>query len=124
MRFLVDMPLSPALVGWFADRGDDATHASAVGLATAPDQAIIDRARQERRVIVTADLDFPEILALSGASAPGVVLFRGGNYSEAEVKSLLEKLLSSSSPEQIESSITVVEKGRIRRSRLPLRPTD
>ena len=34
MRFLVDMPLSPALAVWLVERGHDAVHAAAIGLAS------------------------------------------------------------------------------------------
>jgi predicted nuclease of predicted toxin-antitoxin system len=39
-------------------------------------------ARREQRVVITADLDFPRMLALSAAEGPGLILFRGGNYSD------------------------------------------
>jgi len=119
-RFLIDMPLSPMLVPWLVGRGHDAVHASAVGLSTASDVAIIARAREESRVIITADLDFPQLLALSGASAPGVVLFRGGSFSAAEVRGLLEKLLRAPESDELEGAITVVERHRLRTTRLPL----
>jgi predicted nuclease of predicted toxin-antitoxin system len=59
LRFLIDMPLSPQLAAWLVDEGHDAVHAAAIGLATAPDTEIIEVARQERRTVVTADLDYP-----------------------------------------------------------------
>jgi predicted nuclease of predicted toxin-antitoxin system len=36
------------------------------------------------RVIITADLDFPRLLAVLGSTSPGLILLRGGNYTEAE----------------------------------------
>lgn len=44
---------------------------------------------------ITADLDFPRLLALSLAEGPGLVLFRGGNYSDSELCDLLERLLKT-----------------------------
>jgi hypothetical protein len=35
-------------------------------------------------------LDFPQLLALSSAAGPGLILFRGGNYSDAEMCELLD----------------------------------
>jgi len=40
------------------------------------DRAILARARSEGRVIVTQDLDFSALLALSGESAPSVIQLR------------------------------------------------
>ena len=32
--------------------------------------------------VITADLDFPRLLARPGSTGPGLILLRGGNYSE------------------------------------------
>lgn len=84
MRFLIDMPLSPELASWLRERGHEADHASAVGLHNAKDQRIIEIAREQNRIIITADLDYPQLLAVSRAKDPGVILLRGGNYNEAQ----------------------------------------
>ena len=52
MRFLVDMPLSPGLADWLVQGGHDAVHASAIGLARAPDTEILERARDQERIVV------------------------------------------------------------------------
>ena len=57
MKFLVEMPLPPALAHWFAAQEDDSVHASAVGLDRSSDSEILTRVRQEARTVVTADLD-------------------------------------------------------------------
>ena len=44
----------------------------------------------QHRVVVTADLDFPRLLATVGASGPGLILLRGGDYSESESVELLK----------------------------------
>lgn len=120
MRFLVDMPLSPELAGWLVLQGHDAVHALVAGLDRAPDEVIVERARKEQRVIVTADLDYPRLLALAQAEGPGLILFRGGNYSEQEAVERLTRALESVPIQELPNSIVVIEKGRIRRRRLPL----
>ncbi|WP_369010468.1 DUF5615 family PIN-like protein [Bradyrhizobium sp. PRIMUS42] len=57
MKFLVDMPLSPALSRWLTERGHDAVHASEAGLHAASDIEIIERARREARTVVRRRLD-------------------------------------------------------------------
>jgi predicted nuclease of predicted toxin-antitoxin system len=84
VRFLVDMPLSPALAVWPTQQGHDAVHACAIGLSQASDAAILRYARSEMRVLVTADLDYPRLLALAQAEVPGLILLRGGDYGEQE----------------------------------------
>lgn len=120
MRFMVDVPLSPQLAAWLVREGHDAIHAMHAGMERAPDTAIIEFARREQRVIITADLDFPRLLALAEAEGPGLILFRGGNYSEDETIDRLRKALSLVRSEDLPNSIVVIEKRRIRQRRLPL----
>ena len=46
MKFLVDMPLSPALARWLGIQGHDAVHAAALGLGRAADARILAQARR------------------------------------------------------------------------------
>ncbi|MBP1777589.1 MAG: hypothetical protein H6Q86_3599 [candidate division NC10 bacterium] len=119
MRFLIDMPLSPGLVIWLAARGHDAVHASAVGLLRAADVEILDHAKRERRTILTADLDYPRLLATTNPESSGLILFRGGNYSDREIEDRLARVFALVPDEEIATSLLVVEKTRIRRRRLP-----
>ncbi len=120
MKALLDMPVSASLVDVLLAHGHEAIHAHDIGLDRAPDRDLLALARRENRVIITADLDFPRILALSSAEGPGLILFRGGNYSDAEMRDLLERVLSEVPPEVLEVSVCVVDKRRIRFTRLPL----
>jgi predicted nuclease of predicted toxin-antitoxin system len=54
VRFLVDMPVTPRAVEFLAGRGHEAVHASTIGLSEASDTLILERARAEDRVVVTA----------------------------------------------------------------------
>ena len=123
MKFLTDMPLSPGLSLWLVQQGHEAVHALDVGFAQAADEAIMERARKEQWVVVTADLDYPRLLALTRVQGPGLILFRGGNYSEQEALDRLRRTLESIPHEELPNSIVVIEKGRIRRRRLPLEPS-
>ena len=101
MKFIVDMPVSPSLTKLLAERGHDAIHCSEVGLAAAADEEIMTRARNEGRVVITADLDFPRIIALAQGEAPAVILFRGGNYSEVEMRAMLNGVLDRVAEEDL-----------------------
>ena len=70
--------------------------------------------------MVTADLDFPRLLAITHAAGPGLLLFRGGSYSEQEALDRLSHALGCVPGPELPSSIVVIEKGRIRRRRLPI----
>lgn len=91
-----------------------------LGWTGQPDTVILERARQEGRVVITADLDYPQLLALTHAEGPGLILFRGGRYGESEAIKHLERVLGKFSGQILAKSIIVVEKNRIRYRRLPL----
>ena len=120
MKFLVDMPLSPELAAWLREHGHDARHAAEVGLDRAANSDIMALAHEEGRTIVTADFDYPRLLALGHRSAPSLILFRDGHWSELEVIKRMSEILRMLAPAEIETSIVVVERNRIRRRRLPI----
>jgi predicted nuclease of predicted toxin-antitoxin system len=122
VKFLIDMPLSPGLANWLVHHGHKAVHALELGLARSSDKMILERAQGEQRVVVTADLDYPRLLSLTQAEGPGLILFRGGNYSEQEAIDHLRRVLETIPDEELPNSIIVIEKWRIRRRRLPLEP--
>ncbi len=121
MHALLDMPVSATLVSVLEQYGYTGIHISQLGLATAADTEILQRARESSAVIITADLDFPRLLALSAADGPGTILFRGGNYSDVEMRELLMRVLEVISEETLIKSICVVDRERIRVTQLPLR---
>jgi predicted nuclease of predicted toxin-antitoxin system len=114
------MALSPALAQWLRSQGYDAVHAAAMGLARPPDTEVIARAKQDWRIVVTADLDYPRILALGAADGPAVILFRGGDWKESEAIDRLSAAMAIIPEDQLANSIVVIEKSRIRRRALPL----
>ena len=121
MKFLVDMALSPALADWLVQRGHDAVHASTIGLARAPDPEVMARARNEDRTIITADLDYPRLLALAGSEKPGLILFRGGTYRDSEMTERLAHALDLIPAVELSGSLVTVERWRIRKRRLPIK---
>jgi predicted nuclease of predicted toxin-antitoxin system len=114
------MPLSPALAVWLRDQGHDSVHATDLGLHRASDEELIAHAKQEARTIVTADLDYPRLLAMARTTEPSVILFRDGEWSEADVIERVAEVLAALPESDIEHSIIVVERSRVRRRRLPL----
>lgn len=101
MNFLVDMPLSPGLATWLRGQGHDAVHATEIGLAQAPDTEILACAEQGSRTIITADLDYPRLLALLHTIEPSLIVFRDGNWADAEVVARMSELLQSLAPADI-----------------------
>jgi predicted nuclease of predicted toxin-antitoxin system len=120
VKALLDMPVSSALLDVLREHGHEGVHAYDIGKGRASDRELLVLARSEGRVIITADLDFPRLLALSEAEGPGLILFRGGNYSDVEMCDLLERVLREVPPEVLGRSVSVVDRRRIRVTRLPI----
>lgn len=69
---------------------------------------------------MTADLDFPRLLALSRACHPSVILFRGGEWSNAEVIARADLLIGAFSPDRFEKAFITIDHARVRYRKLPL----
>ena len=120
MKFLIDMPVTPDAGPHLRAAGHDAIHAIDLGLARSSDNELLAVARREGRIVITADLDYPRLIALQQADRPGVILFRGGAYSDREMLALLDRVLARASTLDLEHSIVVVDRTRIRRRALPI----
>lgn len=77
MRLLIDMNLTSRWVEALSEAGHEALHWSIAGQPGAPDSEICTYAREHGYVVLTNDLDFPQILAHTRESGPSVVLLRG-----------------------------------------------
>ena len=90
MKFLLDANLSPALLGSLRQAGHQGVHVVDLGLLAAADTEILDHAADEGYTVITADSDFPTMLALHGAATPSVVHLRHINeLTRQELATLL-----------------------------------
>jgi predicted nuclease of predicted toxin-antitoxin system len=74
LRFLIDNALSPQVAERLTAAGHEAAHVRDYGLQAASDEEIVERARAERRVVVSADTDFATLLALRRDRKPSFVV--------------------------------------------------
>jgi len=119
MRFLADMGVNLQIVQWLRRNGDDAIHLRDEGLQRLPDRNIFEKAFSEGRVILTFDLDFGEIAALSSGRIVSVILFRLHNTRTTHVLQRLQAALTFR-PELENGAVIVVEETRCRVRRLPI----
>ncbi|ANV88589.1 MULTISPECIES: DUF5615 family PIN-like protein [unclassified Picosynechococcus] len=120
MKFLADMGISPKTVRWLRNQGHDAIHLLEQGLEKLTDAQILEKARQENRIILTVDLDFGTLLALSKAKLPSVVIFRLGNASREVIEDRLAFVLEQCSTELRQGVAISVDDEKVRLRSLPM----
>lgn len=119
MRFLADMGVSQRTIIWLRDAGHDVVHLRDQGLHRLPNGEIFAKAVAEGRVILTFDLDFGEIVALSCGRRVGVVLFRLNNTATLFLNRRLTAVLADAEAALADGAIVVVEDSRHRVRRFP-----
>jgi predicted nuclease of predicted toxin-antitoxin system len=120
MKFLGDMGISPRTIVLLREQGYDAIHLIEQNLERMTDPNILDKARQEERILLTVDLDFAQLLAISGESLPSVILFRLGNVSREVVNRHLFAVLNGYATELKNGVIISVSDVSIRFRYLPI----
>ncbi|MBD2595460.1 DUF5615 family PIN-like protein [Nostoc spongiaeforme FACHB-130] len=122
MKLLLDqgLPLSAATL--LRNEGIDTIHVGEIGLSTAEDTEIIQKAREEKRIVVTLDADFHTLLAINELDAPSVIRIRIERLRAQALKDLLFRILDECDEELKQGAAITVEPSRIRIRRLPLLP--
>ena len=120
MKLLVDMNLSPKWAGFLASAGFDAVHWSALGAANAPDKEIMSHARDAGYVVLTSDLDFGTILAVTHGEKPSVVQLRSDNLSHENIGRQVIDALRQLTIELEGGALVTVDTERTRLRILPL----
>ena len=114
------MPLALRVAAELRADGHDAIHLSEQGLSRLQDEEIFVKATSEGRTIVTADLDFGEILARTGSKSVSVIVLRLVNLEANQVVPLLRHVLVTAAAELDRGAVVLVEESRFRIRRLPL----
>jgi len=118
-RFLVDMCADVRVAQWLANAGHDVTHLRDENLHRLPNGEIFTKAAAENRIVVTFDLDFGEIIALSGSRNVSAIVFRLRNTRTQHVIERLTLLLPKILGFLESRAIVIIEEGRFRVRHLP-----
>src|SRR5689334_13349894 len=108
MRFLADMGIGMRTVEWLRQNGHDVVHLREQGLQRLPDDAVMAKARAETCIVLTMDLDFGYLLAVSGARAPSTVIFRLDDERPPAVNERLDATLAQCATDLEDGAIVSV----------------
>lgn len=120
MRLLADLHIAPRTVEFLRTLGHDICRVTDLLPVDAPDEVIVERAAQERRTILTQDLDFSSIITLSGRRTPSLLSLRLSSSKIEMVNAVLQRTLPVLESELEQGAIVTIEDQRTRLRRLPL----
>jgi predicted nuclease of predicted toxin-antitoxin system len=122
MKFLGDVGVSTSTLRALREAGYDAVHLREQNLHRLPDDAILLKAIEEGRIVITFDLDFGDLLATGGGRLPSVIIFRLHNQTPPNVTKRLFDLLALETPRLETGALIIVEDTRYRIRPLPVIP--
>jgi predicted nuclease of predicted toxin-antitoxin system len=117
MRFLADESCDFAAVHALRAAGHDVAAVSDVARG-AEDTVVIELARSERRVLLTEDKDFGQLVFAAARQSSGVVLLRWPVSARSSLGVALVEFAASHG-DSLTGAFAVVEPGRARVSRSP-----
>jgi predicted nuclease of predicted toxin-antitoxin system len=120
MRFLLDACVDIRVGEWLRRHGHDAVHLRDQGLQRLSDSEIFRKAAAEGRCVVTFDLDFGEIAALTGRTRGSVILLRLADPGFLHVVDRLSVVLAESAVAVESGAVITVEEARYRIRYLPI----
>ncbi|MFN3466421.1 MAG: DUF5615 family PIN-like protein [Candidatus Brocadiales bacterium] len=114
-RFLLDENLPISSVDVFRRYGLDANHVRVRGLIGLSDQELLKIARHERRILITRDMGFANLLDYPFGSHHGIIVLRlPDTYTVRQVDKVIENFLVCTRPSEIENALVIVEPGKYR----------
>lgn len=119
MRFLVDMCVDVRIAEWLRSQGHDAVHLRDQGLQRLANGEIFRKAASENRAVLTFDLDFSEIAALTRGQRASLIVLRLHNARFQHVVDRLTAVLAESAAALEKGAVISVEEARHRIRYLP-----
>ena len=120
LKFLVDACVDVRLTHWLRSQGYAARHLREENLQKLPNGQIFIKAMAEDRVVITHDLDFGEIAALTYGRKTSVIVFRLHDPRLPRLTERLAAVLSDCVPVLRDGAVVIVEDARHRARSLPI----
>ncbi len=120
MRLLADLHIAPRTVEFLRTLGHDTVAVSDVLPPNAPDAEIVALALQSDWVILTQDLDFSDLIALSGRGKPSLIVLRLDSAQVDRINETLAHVLPRVAAEVAAGAIVSVRELRVRVRKLPI----
>jgi len=120
LRFLLDMGISQSVASWLRSQGHDAIHLNDEHLFKLQDISILEKAVIEKRIILTTDMDFGQLLAFNKSQQASVIQFRTSVFTPVNIRQKLNLLFEEFSDQLDGDFIITIEDNRTRFRKLPI----
>ena len=116
LKFLLDENLSHETAVFLQLLGYDTKTVAQFGLEGAEDVKIAEKTAQEKRILITLDLDFGEIFYFATEKNLWIIVLRIRNQTVESVNNTLRRLLDAKILERktLRNTLLIVEERRIR----------
>jgi len=122
LKFLANMNISPLTVEDLKKLGWDIVRVPEIMDIKSKDLQILTYAREHNRVVITQDLDFSSLLALSGYEKPSVINLRVDNARPDYVTNRIIEIVNELEKELGEGIVVSVDEISARYRSLPIEP--
>jgi predicted nuclease of predicted toxin-antitoxin system len=120
MKILVDMNLSPLWAGFLTENGIETVHWSSIGSPDAPDSEIMTYAQAYDFTVMTNDLDFGYILAITHGKKPSVIQIRTGTLRPDRIGNIVINALKVLAVDIDKGALVTIDPHKTRVTLLPL----
>ena len=120
MKILVDMNLSPRWTDYLKESGIDAVHWVSIGSPVVPDSEIITYAKEHDFTILTNDLDFGFILAITHGKKPSVIQTRIEVLAPEKIGNIVVNTIKLLAADIDRGALVTIDPRKTRVSMLPL----
>ncbi len=120
MQFLVDENMAVSYAKTLRSLGYVAVHVAEVGLTTTEDTDIVAYAIENGYSIITFDLDFTRIVALSQKPFPSIITFRLGEINVSEFEEFINLYIPDLINKIIEGALVTIDSQGVRVKKLPI----
>ena len=118
MNFVADESCAGPVIRALREAEHDVVAIAEVAKGAA-DEDVLDRALNEKRVLITEDRDFGELVYAHGQPSAGVILVRFHSQARTIKAATVVAAVAQLGP-RLEHAFTVVEPGRVRISGRPI----
>jgi predicted nuclease of predicted toxin-antitoxin system len=114
VRFKIDENVHVDVAATLRASGHDATTVHEQQMVGAPDRDLASVCRDERRALVTQDLDFADVRQYPPGEFHGLIVFRLARQDAPNVLAVVDSLLPLLDAEPLEGLLWIVEESRVR----------